>query len=52
MDKDLADRRETAVLAASLNREGPKWHFTPVAEFEQGGLGAFAKKYGMLLTQQ
>ncbi len=52
MDKDMHERPETGLLAASLNREGPKWHFTPVAEFVQGGLAVFAKRYGIVLTHQ
>jgi tellurium resistance protein TerD len=47
----MADKTETAMIVASLNREGPKWHFTPVAEFVEGGLGEVAKRYGCLITQ-
>ncbi len=52
MDSDLVDKTETAMVVASLNREGPKWHFTPVGEFVEGGLGAIATRYGMLIMQQ
>ena len=52
LDKDLNDRTETAMIAASLNREGPKWHFTPVGEFVEGGLAAVAGRYGLIIAQQ
>lgn len=48
---DLADRTEGAVMVASLDREGPKWHFRPMAEFAPGGLAEFARKYGILVAQ-
>ena len=52
MDKDLEDHAETAVIAASLNREGPKWHFTPVCDFAEGGLGEIASRYGLVIVSQ
>lgn len=52
LDKDLNNRTETAMVAASLNREGPKWHFTPIGEFVEGGLGAVASRYGLIIAQQ
>lgn len=48
----LKDRKETGVLVASLNREGPKWHFTPVCEFIPSGLGEIAARYGMVIGQE
>lgn len=43
---------ETAALVGSINREGPKWHFTPLAEFEAHGLAPIAERYGMLIGSQ
>jgi tellurium resistance protein TerD len=52
MTPDLQDKTETAVVAAVLNREGPKWHFKPVGEYVEGGLAAIAKRYGLIIAQQ
>lgn len=52
LDPDLVDKEETAVIAAFLNREGPKWHFKPVAELVEKGLGELARRYGMIINQE
>lgn len=52
LDEILDDKEESAMIAGSVNREGPKWHFTPLAEFVEGGLGAIAAKHGMIIGQQ
>jgi tellurium resistance protein TerD len=52
LDKDMDNRKETAMIVASVNREGPKWHFTPIGEFVEGGLGAVASRYGLIIAQQ
>lgn len=52
MSEDIADKEETAVIAATVNREGPKWHFTPVAELIPGGLAEIAKRYGLIIMSQ
>lgn len=52
LDEVLDDRGETAMIAGSVNREGPKWHFTPQAEFVEGGLSAIAERHGMIIGQQ
>ena len=52
MDEDLEDKNETAVLAAVINREGPKWHFKPIAEFVPGGLREVAMRYGLTILSQ
>lgn len=52
LDEVLADHEETAVLIGALNREGPKWHFKPEADFVEGGLGATARRYGLLIKQE
>ncbi len=48
----LEDRPETGVIVGSLNREGPKWHFTPLADFAENGLKDFAERFGMIIVQQ
>ncbi|MGB4058239.1 MAG: TerD family protein [Alphaproteobacteria bacterium] len=52
MSEDLEDKGEKAMVIASLNREGPKWHFKPVAEFIEGGLKEIAERYGLLIVEQ
>ncbi len=42
---------ETAMLVASLNREGPKWHFEAVGELVHGGLGAVATEYDIIVHE-
>ncbi len=48
----LKGRKETAMIISHITREGPKWHFSPQAEFVNGGLGAVAQRYGLEITQQ
>lgn len=52
LEEHFRDKIENAAIVAYLNREGPKWHFKPAAEFIEGGLGAIAKRYGIIITQQ
>lgn len=52
LDKQLEDRRETGMIAGFINREGPKWHFVPQADFYPNGLAELATKYGLIITQQ
>jgi tellurium resistance protein TerD len=52
LSEDLNENRDTAAIIGSLNREGPKWHFTPLNESFNGGLGEVATKYGMIITKQ
>ncbi len=52
LSKDLEDKLETGMIVASLNREGPKWHFTPIADFATEGLKELAIRYGMTIVQQ
>jgi len=51
MDADIEDCSESAVIAAFINREGPKWHFKPVAEFYPKGLPEIAQKYGIIVKE-
>lgn len=46
------NKKEPAVLVARLEREGPKWHFRPVAEFAEGGLKQIATDRGLVIMQQ
>ncbi len=41
--------RETAMLVASLNREGPKWHFEAIGELVDGGLAKVASDYDIIV---
>lgn len=47
LTEDVAGHSETGMLVASLNREGPKWHFVAVGECVEGGLAKIATDYGM-----
>ncbi|MCB9983799.1 MAG: TerD family protein [Rhodospirillales bacterium] len=52
IDKVLEDRSEIGVVIAHLNREGPKWHFKPEADFVPGGLSELGKRYGLIINQE
>lgn len=52
LDEHLKDHAEKAVLAVTLNREGPKWHFKPLMEFVKGGLSEVATQYGCVINQE
>ncbi len=52
LDDHLEDKGETAMIAGTLNREGPKWHFKSDIEFVEGGLGVIATRYGLTITNQ
>lgn len=52
LSADLEDRTDTGMVVASLYREGPKWHFKPVAEFVPEGLKTLAERYGLIIVQQ
>ncbi len=52
LDAVLDDKMETGVIVGALNREGPKWHFKPMDEFVEGGLGEMARRYGMIINQE
>lgn len=51
MDEHLDDRTESGVLAATLNREGPKWHFKPLMEYHPQGLMEIAQQYGIIIKE-
>jgi tellurium resistance protein TerD len=48
----LEDKTETGAIIGSLNREGPKWHFTPLADLAEEGLKYFAERFGHIIVQQ
>lgn len=52
LDAHMRERSETAMIVAHLNREGPKWHFVPKAEFAPGGLAALATRFGLVVAEQ
>ncbi len=47
--EDCKGKTETGMLVASLNREGPKWHFEAVGEFVKGGLAEIASGYDIIV---
>lgn len=49
LDDDVKDKDETAMLVASLNREGPKWHFKALGEPVPGGLAKIAEDYDIVV---
>ncbi len=51
IQSEVEGHEETAMLIASINREGPKWHFEAVGEFVDGGLGAVATEYDIIVHQ-
>jgi tellurium resistance protein TerD len=51
LNKAVEDKKEAAVIIGSINREGPKWHFTPLTEFIEGGLAGIATRYGCVIVQ-
>lgn len=50
---ELKDQEhDFAMVAATIDREGPKWHFRPKLEFYKGGLAEIASKYGIVILRQ
>lgn len=52
LDEHFQHRSETAALVGMVNREGPKWHFTPQIEYHAGGLEEIATQYGIVVIRQ
>lgn len=53
LSDELKDQEhEFAMVAATIDREGPKWHFRPKLEFYKGGLSEIATKYGIVVMRQ
>ena len=49
LSDDVKGNKETAMLVASLNREGPKWHFVAVGDGIEGGLAQIATDYDIIV---
>ncbi len=49
LSEDVKGSKETAMLVASLNREGPKWHFVAVGTGIEGGLAKIATDYDIIV---
>ena len=50
VSEDMQESKgETAMLVASLNREGPKWHFEAIGELIEGGLAKIATDYDIIV---
>lgn len=45
----VTEMMETGMLVASINREGPKWHFKALAEPVAGGLAKIATDYDIIV---
>ncbi len=52
LDDHFHNLEETGVVVGSVNREGPKWHFTPLRELHQKGLAPIATQYGLNIIRQ
>jgi tellurium resistance protein TerD len=53
LDSEIeASRNGTAIIAAALVREGPRWIFKTVADILEGGLGAIARRHGIVITEE
>lgn len=52
MDELVTERKETAMIAGFINREGPKWTFIAHDECAEHGLAEFATRFGMTIAQQ
>ncbi|MCB1591146.1 MAG: TerD family protein [Alphaproteobacteria bacterium] len=50
LEKDVDERKETAMLVGVLNREGPKWHFVALGECVDGGLRTIAEGYDIIVS--
>ncbi len=51
LDEHLKDHKEAGIIVGTLDREGPKWHFKPMAEYANGGLGEIATKFGIIVQE-
>lgn len=53
LHEDLKEHdQEFAMIAAYIDREGPKWHFKPVTEYYKGGLAEIATQFGIIIMRQ
>lgn len=49
LNEDVKGSGETGMFVASLNREGPKWHFVAVGDGVEGGLAEIATDYDIIV---
>jgi len=49
VSEDVVDVQATGMMVASLNREGPKWHFEALGEPVEGGLARIATDYDIIV---
>ncbi|PCI55560.1 MAG: chemical-damaging agent resistance protein C [Alphaproteobacteria bacterium] len=49
LSEDVKGSKDTGMLVASLNREGPKWHFVAVGDGIDGGLAKIATDYDIIV---
>ena len=49
LNEDVKGSMESGMLVASLNREGPKWHFYALGDCIQGGLAKVATDYDIIV---
>ena len=49
LDEHIENSEDCGMLAACINREGPKWHFKPIGEGIPRGLSDIAKRYGLIV---
>lgn len=48
----LKEHKETGMIVGFIDREGPKWHFRPQAEFYDDGLMGYARSKGLIIIEQ
>lgn len=49
LNEEVKGQEETGMIVATLNREGPKWHFVALSDFAQGGLAQIARDYDIIV---
>ena len=52
ISNEVVDHEECGMIVGYLDREGPKWHFRPQAEFHADGLFTYGKSKGLIIMQQ
>ncbi len=52
LDAHFSSLDGTAAIVGSINREGPKWHFTPLLEHTPNNLADIATQFGMNIIRQ
>ncbi|MFN3700581.1 MAG: TerD family protein [Alphaproteobacteria bacterium] len=48
----VKERPETGIVVGYLDREGPKWHFKPAAEYHMDGMASYARSKGLIIIDQ